>query len=153
MSAKPTWQRYSSGRRRWTAAQRRAIERLAARSPETALDEIAAAIGIKVLTLRRWLADADFRQAVNDRAREDIRACVPMAVRVLLKKALEDGDKECLKIILRIAGILDEETAPAPDVRQPLELLSDDELMERAASVPALLEQGVPWSNSIAAGG
>jgi len=140
MREEPAWRRYSSGRRRWTVAQRRAIERLAGRSPETSLDEIADAVGIKILTLRRWLADAEFRQAVNNRAREDIRACVPMAVRVLLKKALEDGDKECLKIILRIAGILDEETPPAPGARHPLESLSDEELLERAASVPALLD-------------
>ncbi len=139
-SARPNWQRYRSGHRRWTATQRRAIERLAARSPETPLEEVAAAAGVKAVTLRRWLVNAEFRQAVNDRAREDIRACVPMAVRVLLKKALEDGDKECLKMVLRIAGLLDEEAAPVPGVRQPLELLSDDELMERAASVPALLE-------------
>jgi hypothetical protein len=68
-----------------------------------------------------------------ERTRDEIRRCLPAAKDMLLKKALEEGDKECLKMIISICGLLDprKDEAAGPPAQEQTLALSDEELLER----------------------
>jgi len=118
--------------------QRQAIELLATDETLTSLAALARQLGVRTVTVRRWCADPAFRAAIAERVREDLRVCLAAAKRVLLQKALVDGDRECLRLLLRMTGLVGDDDAPrAPATPEPsapagLEALSDDELLARA---------------------
>ena len=125
---------------RWTPRQRRAITLLAQRGAEAPAERIAAEVGVGPRRLARWRRDPAFQQAVCDSARDELRACLPAAKNVVIKKALEEGDKECLKLILRIAGVLgDEDAAAGAPPANGLAQLSDAELVARAKELSEML--------------
>jgi hypothetical protein len=136
------WSYGGNGKFSWTRRQRLAIKLLS--KSGCSLGEVAEQIGAKLFTLRRWYAAPEFQQAILDQSREDIRAALPAAKDMLLKKALEDGDKECLKLIFRIAGlVVDGPPAPAPEVEMEneMEAMSDEELLARARALQKMLDE------------
>lgn len=111
-----------------------AITMLADGSLEEPIGGVAEAVGVRPETVRKWLGEQDFRRAMINHIRDEIRTVLPRAKAVLLQKALEDGDKECLKMVIGICGLLEKEPE-APDERDtnPLRLLSDEELERQLA--------------------
>ncbi len=110
--------------------QRAAIDLLAQRSPKQPLSDIAQQVGVKPATLVRWLSDEAFQRAIVQRARDEIRSYLPALKNLLLKKALIEGDKECLKIVINICGLL-ETDKPADPPKSETVSLSDEQLLER----------------------
>lgn len=121
------------------AFQRAAIELLSNRDPKQSLEEIAHQAGVKPQTLVRWLGEEDFRRALVDRARDEIRSYLPIVKSVLVKKALINGDKECLKMVVGICGLL-EPDKPSEAVEKDVTMLSDEELLERIRWFRSLYE-------------
>ena len=121
------------------AFQRAAIELLSNRNPKQPLDEIAHQAGVKPQTLVRWLGEEEFRRALVERARDEIRSYLPIVKNVLVKKALINGDKECLKMVVGICGLL-EPDKPSEAVEKDVTLLSDEELLERIRWFRSLYE-------------
>ena len=124
------------------ARQRKALAHLAGRDAEESLAQIARRVGVRLETLCAWLAEAEFHQALVERVRSEIRSWLPIARDVLLRRALVDGDRECLKLMLNFGGLLATETpdARAASPRDELRALSDEELLERIARLREIAE-------------
>ena len=86
----------------------------------------------KKINRRPRAADETDLEIIN-RMRAEIRSHLPAIKDVLLKRALEEGDKECLKIVIGICGLLPPDRGPASGADDPCGVgsLSDDELSER----------------------
>ena len=107
-----------------------ALRLLANRAPKEPLAEIARQAHVSPETLTRWLGEADFQRAIAERCRDAIRGYLPLIKDVLLKKALEDGDKECLKMIVSICALLETER-PLDKPKSETASLSDQQLLDR----------------------
>jgi len=123
-----------------TPKQRQALRLLARRRRDESLDDVAHRVGVRPRTLGRWLAEPAFREALLRRLRNEMSAWAAAARDVLLKRALEDGDKECLKIVLSLSGLWKKDAEP--DAHTPdgdgLRALSDEALLARLARLEEL---------------
>lgn len=115
--------------------RRKAVELLARRPYGKSLEDIAAELKVKPETLFGWLAEEEFRAAIVESVRNEIRSWLPVARDVLIRKALEDGDKECLKILINVAGLMEDDRPqrePLSEILNAVMSLSDDELERKA---------------------
>ena len=87
---------------------------------------------MKKKIVRRTRAVAETDLEIINRMRAEIRSHLPAIKDMLIRKALEEGDKECLKIVIGICGLLPLDKGPAgADDTCGAGSLSDDELSER----------------------
>ncbi len=117
-------------RRPYNRFQQAAIELLAHRSPKQPLSEIAQLAGVRTGTLARWLRDESFQRALMERCRAETRSLLPLLKNALIKKAMAEGEKECLNAALKICKMLEAESKESAEGPES-EALSDEQLLER----------------------